>query len=33
MKKHPIIGFTVDFADETDLYEWDVYIEGPEDTD
>jgi len=33
MKKHPIIGYTVEFADESNLYEWDCYIEGPEDTE
>jgi ubiquitin-protein ligase len=28
----PIEGFTVELADESDLYGWKIWIEGPKDT-
>ena len=28
----PVEGFTVELADEANLYEWKIWIEGPKDT-
>lgn len=32
MKKEPIWGIAVDFKDEDNIFEWDVYLEGPPET-
>ena len=29
LKKNPVVGFKVNLQDESDLYTWDVWIEGP----
>src|SRR5690606_16012591 len=33
IKKNPIHGFDVELIDENNLYEWNVFIEGPEGTE
>lgn len=30
--QEPVEGFTVELADESNLFEWKVFIEGPKDT-
>jgi ubiquitin-protein ligase len=32
MKEDPVEGIAVDLPDESNLFEWDCYIEGPKDT-
>lgn len=33
IKKSPVKGFAVDLPDDSNIYEWKVYIEGPGGTD
>jgi ubiquitin-conjugating enzyme E2 R len=33
LKRDPVEGFTVQIPDESNFFEWDVYIQGPPDTD
>jgi len=33
LKKNPVQGFAVDLVDESNIFEWKVYIEGPGETD
>jgi ubiquitin-protein ligase len=32
MTKEPVEGFKVELADESNLYKWHCYIQGPPDT-
>ena len=32
LKKEPVFGFSIDLVDESDIYEWIVYIAGPTET-
>jgi len=33
LMKEPVEGFTVEIPDESNMFEWDVYIQGPQDTE
>lgn len=33
LQKDPVEGFKVELKDDSNLYEWDVYIQGPPDTE
>ena len=32
IQQNPVHGFAVDLFDESNIYEWKVFIEGPQDT-
>jgi ubiquitin-conjugating enzyme E2 R len=33
LKKEPVFGFSIDLVDESNIFEWLVYIAGPTETD